>query len=128
MFIISCDYDSTLFEKSYPEIGEPKKDVINKLKEFQATGLVECALWTCREGKALEEAVERCKEQGLTFDSINDNTPNQKEYMKKEAEKGNIFALRKIYADIYVDDKSPGSIEYFLKIDVTKTCENFKDR
>jgi hypothetical protein len=89
---------------------------------------VEIALWTCREGKSLEEAVQRCKEQGLEFDAINDNTPQEKKYQEERAKEGEIFATRKIYADIYVDDKSPGSIEYFLKIDVKKTCENFKDR
>ena len=48
--------------------------------------------------------------------------------MERQKAKGNIFATRKIYADIYVDDKAPGSIDYFLKIDVQKTCDSFKDR
>lgn len=128
MFIISLDYDSTLFSGSFPEKGEPIKEVIDKVKEFQETGLCEIALWTCREGDSLEEAVGRCKEQGLIFDAVNDNTPYEKKYMERQKAKGHIFATRKIYADIYVDDKSPGSIEYFLKIDVKKTCDNFKDR
>lgn len=128
MFIISIDYDSTLFEGSFPELGEPIKEVIDKVKEFQATGLVEVALWTCREGKSLEEAIQRCKEQGLEFDAVNENTPFELGYMERQKAKGNMFATRKIYADIYVDDKSPGSIDFFLKIDVQKTCDSFKDR
>lgn len=128
MFIIAMDYDTTLFAGSFPELGEPIKEVIDKVKEFQATGLVEVALWTCREGKSLEEAVQRCKEQGLEFDAINENTPYELDYMERQKAKGNTFATRKIYADIYVDDKAPGSIDFFLKIDVQKTCNSFKDR
>ena len=128
MFIIGLDYDSTLFTKSFPEKGEPIQEVFNKAKEFKATGLCEIALWTCREGDSLEEAILRCKENGLEFDSINENTPSEVNYQKEQRKKGHIFATRKIYADIYVDDKSPGSIEYFLNIDVKKTVENFKDR
>lgn len=129
MFIIAIDYDSTLFTKSYPEKGEPIKEVIDKVKEFQENEFCESILWTCREGKSLEEAIERCKEQGLKFSSVNDNTPYEKRYIERRKSKGeDIFAQRKVYADVYVDDKAPGSIEYFLKINVKKTCESFKDR
>jgi hypothetical protein len=129
MFIISIDYDSTLFSGSYPERGEPIKEVIDKVKEFQENEFCESILWTCREGKSLEEAIERCKEQGLRFTSINENTPYEKEYIKRKQEQGeDTFAQRKVYADVYVDDKAPGSIDYFLKINVKKTCESFKDR
>ena len=126
-FIIAIDYDGTLFTKSWPEKGDPKQDVIDKIKEFKAEG-AEVALWTCREGVALEEATKRCKEAGLEFDSINDNVPSQLEYMRKKAEEGEIFATRKIFADIYVDDRAKGSIEFFLNIDVAATCKSFENR
>lgn len=48
--------------------------------------------------------------------------------MEKKVKEGHIFATRKIFADLYVDDKSPGSIDFFLSIDVNKTCETFKNR
>lgn len=127
MFNLAVDYDGTLFEGMYPEKGEPKLDVIAKTKEFIDAG-AEVALWTCREGKALKEAVERCKEHGLIFTSVNDNTPSQHEYNRNlKMDGGEAFAQRKIYADLYVDDKAPGSIDFFLKINVKKTMKNFED-
>jgi len=85
-------------------------------------------LWTCRDGGTLQEAIERCKEYGLTFDAVNSNPPSQTSYLRNQLEKGNVFSTRKIYADLYVDDKSPGSIDFFLKIDVKKTCANYEKR
>ena len=122
-FILAVDYDGTLFEGSYPEKGDPKTDVIDKVKEFKKYG-AELALWTCREGKSLEEAVSRCKEQGLQFDAINGNTPFELEYMKKKLEEGEVFATRKIFASFYLDDKAY-NIDFFLKIDAKATCESF---
>jgi len=126
-FILSVDFDGTLFEGSYPEKGAPKQDVIDKVKEFKECG-AELVLWTCREEDALKEAVERCREVGLEFDAINDNTDSEKKYMSEKYKKtGEKFASRKIYADFYLDDKSH-NIEFFLKIDVEKTCDLFKNR
>jgi len=126
-FLIATDYDGTIFEGSWPEEGDPKQDVIDKLKAFKEEG-AEIALWTCREGVSLEEAMKRCAEVGLEFDAVNENTPSQLAYMKKKVEEGEVFATRKIFADIYVDDRAPGSIDYFLDIDVKATCDNFRKR
>lgn len=117
-YIVAVDYDGTLFTDSYPNRGEPVLPVFEKVKEFQRAG-AEVILWTCREAGTLQEAIDRCREQGLQFDAINDNATSHAEYVAyvlKTA--GHTFAHRKIYANIYVDDKSPGSIEYFLKMDV----------
>jgi len=128
MFILAIDYDDTLFRGSFGKKGEPRLDVIEKVKEFRKTGLCEIILWTCRDASYLAEAIERCKEYGITFDAVNYNAPSQTAYMSEQMKKGKVFATRKIYADLYVDDRSPGSIEYFLNIDVKATCDNFKDR
>ena len=128
-FKVAIDYDSTLFHGSYPELGAPKEDVIAKAKELKKYG-AELILWTCREGRALIEAKKRAKEVGLEFDAINANSPSQVAYMKKQWDqsKNEIFAVRKIFADVYVDDRAPGSIDFFLKIDAQATCENFEER
>lgn len=55
-------------------------------------------LWTCREGKMLEEAVLWCLNRGLRFDAVNDNLPELKEAFGNNT--------RKIYADEYWDDRS----------------------
>lgn len=125
-FVIAMDYDSTLVSGNFPEIGTFNKEIINKIKEFRDTGNVEIILWTCREGGALQEAIDRCREIGLEFDAVNDNAPSQQIWRSQALkESGHIFAQRKVFANIYVDDRAPGSIEFFLKINVEKTCENF---
>jgi hypothetical protein len=48
--------------------------------------------------------------------------------VKMLKENGHIFANRKIYANIYVDDKSPGSIEYFLKLNAVDVIQNKRKR
>ena len=125
-FILACDFDDTLFSGSYPEKGEPIQEIIDKVKEFIENG-AEVVLWTCREGKTLEEAVARCKEVGLEFAAINENSPSQVEYLEEEKFKGNVFATRKIFADFYLDDKSH-NLDFFLTIKAKETCEAFKNR
>ena len=96
--IIAVDFDGTLFTDDYPNIGKPIWKVINWCKRQQEMGNI-LILWTCREGDDLAEAVEMCKSVGLNFDYINSNTW---ENLKKYKYRNN----RKIYADIYLDDKS----------------------
>lgn len=118
-YILAVDFDGTLFTGSYPNRGEPVWSVINKVKEFKNSPDVEIILWTCRDAGTLQEAIDRCLEVGIEFDAINDNGTSHGEYVTGTLKKnGHIFATRKIYADIYVDDKSPGSIEHFLAMDV----------
>ena len=127
-FIIAVDYDDTISFGTVNSPWKPNKPVIEKLKEFKKAG-AEIALWTCRERDSLQEAVDRCTKAGLEFDAVNANTPTEMDYIARKSKDGEpAFAQSKIYADIYVDDKAPGSIEYFLKIDVEKTCKNFAKR
>ena len=123
---LAIDYDGTLFEGMYPHKGRPIIPVILKTKAFMEAG-AETILWTCREGDALEEAIKRCKDFGLTFLAINEITPSQHEWNRQNGRFGKQrFAQRKVYADLYVDDKSPGSIEYFLKSDVMELIKKYQ--
>lgn len=55
-------------------------------------------LWTCRCGRKLEQAVQWCEEFGLEFDKVNRNTDEILEKYGSDS--------RKIYADVYIDDKA----------------------
>lgn len=95
--IVAVDFDGTLCTDNYPYIGKPKPEMISLIKAYQNHGW-KVVLWTCRNGDALVEAVAWCKEQGLTFDSVNTNIPE-------------VIALfggdtRKVFADRYIDDKN----------------------
>ncbi len=95
--IYAVDFDGTLCVDRYPEIGAPRPGVIDFIKSERARGS-KLILWTCRIGARLEEAVEWCRGQGLEFDAINDNLPeNVAQYSNNP---------RKIYADRYIDDRN----------------------
>jgi len=119
-FTVACDFDGTLAEDAFPGIGAPKEDVIRKVLQLQEAG-ADIVLWTCREREHLEEAVKFCEDHGIKLAAVNDNTPARKEKITED----NFYAQHKIHANIYVDDKSPGSIEFFVQIDAEKTCQNY---
>jgi len=108
--IIALDFDGTLVPNSniYPKIYAPigiHKEIIEVAKRRQKAG-AKLILWTCRYGQELKDAVNYMKEEvGLVFDRIN------KDYFEYDNE----VVRRKIYATIYVDDKSPGSLTYFAR-------------
>lgn len=110
--IIAVDFDGTLVEDAYPDIGEPLKWVtgdtlFNELIRLKSKGF-KIILWTCRLGKELENAVNFCKSMGLEFDAINDDLDEIKEdYVSyKDWQITRYPECRKVYADIYIDDKA----------------------
>ena len=101
--IIGLDFDGTLFGhpgKQFPGTGEANWDVIETAKTCQGYG-AKLVLWTCRSGNELSMALVAAKKVGLQFDGVNENV-------------GWDPGSPKIYATIYVDDRSPGSIDYFI--------------
>ena len=94
--IIAVDFDGTLCTNEWPYAGEPNIVMIRYLQRAQANG-DKLILWTCRTRKNLKFAINWCKEQGLVFDAVNKNL--------KESIKRFGGDSRKIYADVYLDDK-----------------------
>ena len=96
--IIAVDFDGTLCEACYPDIGKANISLIEYLKQQRLYGN-KIILWTCRANKQLTEAVEWCSKQGLVFDAINSN-------LQEVITAWTDGESRKIYADIYIDDKA----------------------
>ena len=94
---IAVDFDGTLCESDWPNIGMAKQDMIDALLDLQKRGAV-IILWTCREGEPLDQAVKWLARQGLKPDYINENA----EYLIQKW--GN--DTRKVGADYYIDDRS----------------------
>lgn len=95
---IAVDFDGTIVEHEYPEIGKEKLFAFQTLKELEKKG-ARLILWTFRHGKELEEAVEFCRQNGIEFYAVNKNYPEE------------VFdetTSRKINADIYIDDRNIG--------------------
>lgn len=95
--IIAVDFDGTLCENKWPEIGRPNWDIIRYLRGRQEDG-AKLILWSCRSGEKLEDAVDWCIKRGLVFDAVNENLPESIEHFGEDT--------RKIYATEYIDDKS----------------------
>lgn len=95
--IIAVDFDGTLCENKYPEIGKPNMKVISELKARKENG-DRIILWTCRTGNKLKAAVRWCEKRGLVFDCVNENLP---EIIEKYGED-----CRKITATEYWDDRA----------------------
>lgn len=64
--IIAVDFDGTLCENKWPEIGSANEELIEYLRDRQKNG-DKLILWTCRVDDMLQKAIEWCKENELTF-------------------------------------------------------------
>jgi hypothetical protein len=98
--IIAVDFDGTIVEDKYPQIGSAKIFAFETLKELQNKGH-RLILWTYRSGEKLEEAVVFCKKNGLEFYAVNNSYPEEK-FKGKES--------RKINADVFIDDRNIGGL------------------
>ena len=93
---IAIDFDGTLCEDKFPEIGNPNNTVVEYIIR-QAQGGAKIILHTCRENESerqyLDEAVEWCKTHEIPISAVNENP-----FIP--------FGKRKPYADIYIDDRA----------------------
>ncbi|UZH55895.1 hydrolase [Salinimicrobium tongyeongense] len=97
MLTIAVDFDGTLVENRYPEIGKPILFAFETLQKLQQEGH-QIILWTYRSGVKLQEAVDFCKSKGIRFYAVN------RSYPEEEFEEGHMS--RKILADLFIDDRN----------------------
>ncbi len=90
--IIAVDFDGTVVNHEYPKIGPLKEGVREALTAFKKAGH-KIAIWTCRAGEEEREVRLFLNENKIPYDTV--NTPVQ----------GSDLGTRKIYADVYIDDK-----------------------
>jgi len=98
--IIGCDFDGTLCEDLFPQVGRPNMKLINWLLKQKSYGH-KLILWTCREGAYLEQAIMWCLSFGLSFDAHNTNV-----WETIEQYDPNGTGARKVVCDLYIDDKN----------------------
>lgn len=113
--IIAVDFDGTLCEHRFPEIGMEVPGAFACLRAMQDAG-AKLILWTMRsdlrnpadngsgptpganaDRDYLTEAVEWCRSRGVTFWGVNEN-PEQKSWTQSP----------KQYAHLYIDDAAFG--------------------
>lgn len=100
--IVAVDFDGTIVENQYPAIGKELPLAIEVLKKLQMEGC-KLILWTVREGRLQEEAVQFCRNRGLEFYAVN------RDYPEEEKERNNHFS-RKLKVDLWIDDRNLGGL------------------
>lgn len=101
--VIAVDFDGTIVEHKYPQIGKEIPFAIATLKKLQAERHL-LILWTVRENELLEEAVEYCRKRGLEFYAVNANHPDE------QVRSDQASPCRKVRADMYIDDCNVGKL------------------
>jgi len=99
--IIAVDFDGTIVTHEYPKIGKELPFAIDSLKRLQQNPENQLVLWSVREGKELEEAVEFCRERGLEFYAVNSNYPEESVEHSEP---------RKLKVDLFIDDRNLGGL------------------
>ncbi len=94
--IIAVDFDGTIVEHRYPDMGKEIPNAFKVLKKLKADGHI-LILWTYRSGDELTQAVKFCKRNGFEFYAVNNNSGD---------EDFDFTYSRKIYADLYIDDRN----------------------
>lgn len=117
---IAVDFDGTIVEHKYPEIGPEVPFATDTLKML-IKDRHKVILWTIREGKLLEDAVEWCRQRGVEFYAVN------KDYPEERQENNNHFS-RKIKAEVWIDDRNVGGMPDWGEIyNMIKERNSFSD-
>jgi hypothetical protein len=98
--VIAVDFDGTIVEHKYPEIGKEKPFAIQTLRMLQREGN-RVILFTSREGELLDDAIAFCHDRGLDFYAVNSNQPPDALFPRQTS---------KVIADVYIDDRNLGGI------------------
>lgn len=99
---IAVDFDGTIVEHRYPQIGKEIPFAIQTLLKLQEERH-QIILWSVREGELLDEAVEWCRERGLEFYAVN------RDYAEEVASENRHFS-RKLKVDLFIDDRNLGGL------------------
>lgn len=99
---IAVDFDGTIVTHEYPAIGKEIPFATDTLKMLAAEGH-NLILWSVREGRLLEDAVNWCRQRGVEFYAVN------KDFPEEDTGKNRRYS-RKIKADIWIDDRNVGGL------------------
>lgn len=98
---IAVDFDGTIVRHRYPKIGDEIPFATETLR-LLLRDRHRLILWTVREGKLLDEAIEWCRARGVEFYAVNRDFP--------EEDTTGLGFSRKIKADLFIDDRNFGGL------------------
>lgn len=93
---ICVDFDGTIVDHRYPDIGAPVPFAIESMKNWVARG-ARIILFTMRSGEELQQAVDYLRNLGVSLHGVNRN-PDQDSWTTSP----------KAYGHVYVDDAAFG--------------------
>ncbi len=99
---IAVDFDGTIVTHRYPDIGEEIPFATETLRMLIKDNH-QLILWTVREGKLLQDAVDWCHDHGVDFWAVN------RDYPEEEKSNNNHWS-RKLKADYFIDDRNVGGL------------------
>ena len=92
--VVAIDFDGTITKENlYPKIGEIREDVKRVINKIAKNNIV--CIWTCREGKELNDAFNFLNQKEIMFHYLNYSPYDR---LNKD--------MRKIIADYYIDDRN----------------------
>jgi hypothetical protein len=96
MATFAIDFDGTIVEHEFPEIGPERPYAIKTMRALQKVGH-KIIIWTCRNGDSLDAMEQWFEKQKFIPDAINKSIVPYSNYG---------FSFPKVYADVYLDDRS----------------------
>ena len=103
--IYAIDFDGTIVENKFPAIGAINPEAEQFIRQLKANG-DKWILYTMREGRLLDEAIDFLYGKGIPPDAANDNLPELCEAFKNNP--------RKVFANVYIDDHNAGGLKFEL--------------
>ena len=100
--LIAVDFDGTIVEHRYPEIGPEIPFAVQTLRMLIAERH-KLILWSVREGELLDDAINWCRERGIEFYAVNRDYP-------EETLANNDHFSRKLKVDVFIDDRNLGGL------------------
>ena len=105
-FILAVDFDNTIVDTDESVLRQPvikglRKDAKEVLQKLHDEGHY-IIINTCRNVGNLQKAIDYLNENGVVYDIVNANHPDNVKKFKMDN--------RKIFADFYIDDKNIGGI------------------
>lgn len=102
--VLAVDADGTIWNHTWPNIGSPIKDCKDVMLRLAQRGHM-FVLWTARQGRPLQRAIKFLKYNNYPISYFNVNIPNAP------------YRSKKIYADLYIDDRNIGGLIPWLEIE-----------
>ncbi|MGN1353322.1 MAG: BT0820 family HAD-type phosphatase [Alloprevotella sp.] len=99
---IAVDFDGTIVEHRYPEIGKELPFATATLRKLIEDGH-RLILWSVREGELLDQAVEWCKKRGVVFYAVN------RDFDEDTPERNSSYS-RKLKVQMFIDDRNVGGL------------------